>query len=173
MVMWQRKWAGATNWARLLQASSVRWLVGFVYMESQSCSIGSSAALESKVKNKCEWRVSANILHVCVFVWVCVCFLYLLLERTPTESEAKALTASVSSQSLVWAARWDRPTDPLLAFTLCQYWPVTSTNHHRSHHSDTALVLMVHTNSYELKRTVVKCHSLKYLQERQNALWER
>lgn len=31
--------------------------------------------------------------------------LYLLLVRTPTESEAKALTASVSSQSLLWAAR--------------------------------------------------------------------
>ena len=113
-------------------------------------------AHQGRWKIRCEIDVSGELVQklcmivcVCLCMCVCVCFLYLLLERTPTESEAKALTASVSSQSLVWAARWDRPTDPLLAFTLCQYWPVTSTHHHRSHHSDMALVPIGHTNPYD------------------------
>lgn len=42
----------ATSWAQFLTASPVRWLVRFFYMESVSCSIGSSERLKEKVKKQ-------------------------------------------------------------------------------------------------------------------------
>lgn len=74
--MWQHRRSEATGGAQFLKVSSVRWLVEFFYMESLSCSIGSSGRLEDRVKNKCEWRagrVSANMKRgsvIFVFAWL-------------------------------------------------------------------------------------------------------
>ena len=75
--MWQRRRSEASGAAQILIVSSVRWLVRFFYMESLSCSIGSSGVLGERVRNRCEQRagrVNVNIRreHVCVRVCVCV-----------------------------------------------------------------------------------------------------
>lgn len=54
----------ATGWTQILEVVSVKWVVGFFYMESLSCSIGSSERLRRKWKRFSVWRIQLQ--HCCL-----------------------------------------------------------------------------------------------------------